>query len=268
MFIKRTQKTDHERIAYLALSSKIHKDGKLRSNDVLMTSLTSAISNTTNANTEARNAKVESRLLSSKIIAAEAQEAVKGLRTVLESQNMVATADGGGVQNLNLNDGQERVKDEENEEQAETAKFTSSSVGGRGSGDRNEGEHALQEEVVDDDDDLVGDDGWESGSIDGIEHAKSGGVDGNEEGDEFSSPRQTAKQLSSLILEPLKSSNLAASSTFLPSLSVGYIKGDSDADADSSDDETAASGRKNRRGQRARQALVRLYLLGLCTDNV
>jgi len=52
-------------------------------------------------------------------------------------------------------------------------------------------------------------------------------------------------------------------SSFLPSLAVGYTRGDSDASDWSSDDANSVTGgaiapRKNRRGQRARQALVLL----------
>lgn len=123
--------------------------------------------------------------------------------------------------------------------------------------------------LTDEADDLVDDDGWESGSVDGMQ-PRSGGDDdeteqeeqeqGQEEEEEESSCQNSKQLKPSLILEPLNSSKPAASSTFLPSLSVGYIKGDSDSDIEPSDSEAAANRKKNRRGQRARQASVQLYL--------
>ena len=128
--------------------------------------------------------------------------------------------------------------------------------------------------LIDEADDLVDDDGWESGSVDGMQ-LRSGDDDDDdddeteeeeEEEEVEKSSRQNSKQLKpSLILESLNPSKSAASSTFLPSLSVGYIKGDSDSDIEPSDSETAANRKKNRRGQRARQASVQLYLpMNLC----
>ena len=113
MFICCTQKTDHERIAYLALTSKICKDGSLGSNQFLMASLASVMSNPADGNAATRHAKVESRLLSSKILAAEAHEAVKGLRAILEAR--MTTKYHSDIQDLGLNDDQGRVDDENGE---------------------------------------------------------------------------------------------------------------------------------------------------------
>lgn len=66
-------------------------------------------------------------------------------------------------------------------------------------------------------------------------------------------PKKPSKQKPSAVAE---SSNPTSGSTFLPSLAVGFIRGDSDSEW--SDGEAAAGDlpqRKNRRGQRARKAI-------------
>lgn len=182
--------------------------------------------------------KVESRLLSSKILAAEAQEAVKGLKAVLTP----------GIASKAHSKARPPVaasRDEGEEEAIE--KQAVDPIVGLKLTDDNSSEGDIAE--LDEANDMVDDDDWESGSVDDIEHA------GNDNDDIESSPsRKQTKQPSSLSLSGSHDlSSSAAASVFLPSLSVGYIRGDSDSDVDPSDGETAAPGRKNRRGQRARQ---------------
>ena len=252
LFILSFQRTDHERIAHLALSSKIRKDKILTSNNAIIAFLASPMFTTTDANNEARHVKVESRLLSSKILAAEAQEAVKRLRAVLEPGRTTKAQ-------INVTTMEAENNDQERDEEIDTKVVVDARLGLKSADDdrSNKGDmqKAMLGEVLDEADDMVDDDGWESGSIDNIEHAAS-------DDEESNSPRQQTRQR----LGSLDPSSSAAASTFLPSLSVGYIKGDSDSDIDMSDGETAANGRKNRRGQRARQASVHigLYRLGIC----
>lgn len=78
-----------------------------------MASLASVMSNPADGNAATRHAKVESRLLSSKILAAEAHEAVKGLRAILEAR--MTTKYHSDIQDLGLNDDQGRVDDENGE---------------------------------------------------------------------------------------------------------------------------------------------------------
>jgi len=106
------------------------------------------------------------------------------------------------------------------------------------------------------------DDDWESGSVRSganvVGHEDSSSTDnsGTEEEEEDSDednekppPRPTRKE-SAL---PQAKSKALAESTFLPSLSVGFIRGDSDSEWSDSEAKTADI-RKNRRGQRARRA--------------
>ena len=110
--------------------------------------------------------------------------------------------------------------------------------------------------------------GWESGSIeepdDEWESEDIGPNDTQEEDEEDASCQDSeseddelkVKLKSKLLGNPAKSSSSINESTFLPSLSVGFIRGGSD-DSDWSETEgksTDLDPKKNRRGQRARRA--------------
>jgi len=109
----------------------------------------------------------------------------------------------------------------------------------------------------------VGHDDWESGPVRsgpnlvGHEDSSSVGESREEEEDsdeenEKPPPRPIPKKSA---LPQAKSKASSAESTFLPSLSVGFIRGDSDSEWSDSEAKTTDI-RKNRRGQRARRASV------------
>lgn len=111
--------------------------------------------------------------------------------------------------------------------------------------------------VADGEEDGIGDDdGWESGSVDepGPTLKRKRTDDAND--DDSEGDAETDDDEASQDARPTRKSSKTAtgsSSVFLPSLSVGFVRG---SDSDWSDGEAqAADGiRKNRRGQRARQA--------------
>lgn len=104
------------------------------------------------------------------------------------------------------------------------------------------------------DEEEVDDAGWESGSV----HEGPGSEDEDEDDseDEEDGPRPSTSSRKESTAKSTKSQpetfKKAGESTFLPSLAVGFTRGDSDA-SDLSDDEDVAP-KKNRRGQRARRA--------------
>lgn len=100
------------------------------------------------------------------------------------------------------------------------------------------------------------DNGWESGSIDGGENPEILEDEGTEISSEDDLSDSEDSDVAVPILSALKSKiQTASSSTFLPSLSVGFIPGGDGSDSDDfSDADSVAPARKNRRGQRARQA--------------
>ena len=118
-----------------------------------------------------------------------------------------------------------------------------------------EGSKDVRQTILDDED-PVEDDGWESGSISGGEGEDSvaGSNDGNE--DLGASPQLTKPSPKS---QPTPSTatveKSGIQSMFLPSLSVGFVRGSGDSDFSDSDAKVAdIDVKKNRRGQRARRA--------------
>lgn len=116
----------------------------------------------------------------------------------------------------------------------------------------------------DDDDDGAG---WESGSVDGSYSGMIAPPSDSEDNSDVSAPPPPSKKLKSEpapppTAKPAKEKQGKAdgsSSMFLPSLAAGFTVGDGDSDPDMDYDEDGVIGtkkaeRKNRRGQRARQA--------------
>ncbi|KAF8510076.1 Bud-site selection protein [Hysterangium stoloniferum] len=230
-----------ERIAHTALASKIRKDRLLSSNDALISALSSAPFWTSTMATSSPNPKVESRLLSSKILAAGAHAAVNGLKAVLGPHNARATSN---VQSTVDKDSTAGI-DEDVEVLIGAEEDLSQSTE-----EDDEGDDRFSHQILDDGDDVVDDGGWESGSV--LEAEASDDECEGEDGDIQGTPRKRPKDEDAT--RPRAGKAFAATSTFLPSLSVGFVKGHSDSDFDS-EEEAPVHGKKNRRGQRARQAI-------------
>ena len=106
------------------------------------------------------------------------------------------------------------------------------------------------------------DDGWESGSVRSApSDQESDSIGSNSSSGSDSSKKTSPKGRSSLDAQT-KTKSSTSESKFLPSLSVGFIRGDSDSEF--SDAEVTAEVRKNRRGQRARRASVLIIYLLMC----
>lgn len=100
----------------------------------------------------------------------------------------------------------------------------------------------------DDEEELIETVGWESGSLDDdVEEAYSS----DDVSISLPPSKKPAKVSRSKKNTELPENNI--NSQFLPSLSVGYVQGDSDSEFNSGEEEPIME-RKNRRGQRARQA--------------
>lgn len=106
------------------------------------------------------------------------------------------------------------------------------------------------------DEELEEDDGWESGSIIGEDEDDSADESDNDEEELAVEPPSKKSPKKVPPQAPPAGKASALQSTFLPSLSVGFTRGESD-DSDLSDSEVRAADidiKKNRRGQRARRA--------------
>ena len=103
------------------------------------------------------------------------------------------------------------------------------------------------------------DDGWESGDIGPNDDSQDGDLASNQESESknYETNAETTKsKKSSKAGKTVKSLSSKNVSTFLPSLSVGFVRGGSDDSewSETEDKGTDLEPKKNRRGQRARRA--------------
>ncbi|KAI0372145.1 Bud-site selection protein [Pilatotrama ljubarskyi] len=270
---------DHEPFANTALKTKIMKDRLLSENEDVKAAVAEKLSENLVQPQEPGSsaAKVHGRLLSSKTIAEVVHTVVDSLRDIVDPSLAKAKA---RVQSQEAESSEEESDEEEEADvdvERPATKSKKARVAAPGDSDtENENEESGSEEEVDNA-------GWESGTVDGYEDGagwESGSVDGGnyamvgssdesqdeDEDDDDDSEEDSAPPAKQPKTKPpaapkdtkSKSKTIGAESTFLPSLSVGFTRGDSDAsDLSDADAEAAAADmpRKNRRGQRARRAI-------------
>lgn len=222
---------------------------------------------------EKTKSAVEARLLSSKVLAHAVSEVLASLKTIIarDEPSDAKPGVGGAEEKKGLEDGhaddnyiasasiiaRNRIVEEsasEVEDGKEEEEFDK---------DNEVAEEAFNahDEESEASDDAEGNEGWESGSVHDSD-APEDGSDGAQSSDSASTSipppskiaRASKSTTSSMPSAPLKKVNVSES-TFLPSLSMGFIRGGSDSDW-SDGDEAAGEilQRKNRRGQRARKA--------------
>ncbi|KAH9942876.1 Bud-site selection protein [Amylocystis lapponica] len=272
------KRTDHEPVANSALLTKLKKDHLLSTNPhaqgAIATHLTSNLLTPSLVGTSA--AKVESRLLSSKVLGAEVHAVVDALREVIQPTSKKPPQDsedaldeseaGPPLKTRRLG---ARVPDPDSSENSGEA----SGILGEEPDEAGWGSGSVRENGPDDED------GWESGSVDGsgLDQASSGASSSDQSSDSeddegepvshahgrddiptAASSRAKATKSKAPATDPKgKSRATAAETMFLPSLSVGFVRGDSDGSDWSDADADIADGapKKNRRGQRARRAI-------------
>ncbi|TFY60499.1 hypothetical protein EVJ58_g5122 [Rhodofomes roseus] len=268
---------DPEHAAHLATKTKIGKDKFLSQNDFVKAAVEAELSSGVLVLSEPGTTAsvVESRFLSSKRMAAEIQKVLQVMKDELNGTPKSKPVDA-AAPSKNTSKSETTVQVRNGSFGADHDEEEEASEGGSEVGSREEDGAGWESG------DVVGSDagdGWESGSVDdtadnrervaaqgaALSDGDDSDTDSSEVSDASSSPatkrrrqldlkaataQATAKDLKG------KSKASAAESTFLPSLSVGFTRGDSDA-SDWSDAETnVADGvRKNRRGQRARRAI-------------
>ncbi|KAF9568784.1 Bud-site selection protein [Agrocybe pediades] len=276
---------DHDAIGNSAFRTKVLKDHTLRDNEDLKNSMSKELGTAvlTPAEPGTTLAKIRSRLLSSKILALQVTASINALKILLnpalkqrdnaaESAKAHTTSKtdetserpskirkgsatfddpqakpkdkGSAKADISVSHNADEHSDEETDEEVDDAGWESGSISGDGGGLDNE------------------DDGWESGSI-----AGTGSDDENdEEGDSASESDSEGEELR---VETTKSKPKAPApdakgkassgkmeSTFLPSLSVGFVRGSDESDfSEGEDGKVADMPKKNRRGQRARRAI-------------
>jgi hypothetical protein len=192
-------------------------------------------------------AKVQNRMLSSKALASEVMSVVEALRNVVHPRTVLEEP------------GELDDRPYENSQARDVVPNTDS--------DEEASSEASDEEDEDADQGVVDEDGWESGTVseasatgdresgsanDG--YSNSGGKDSDDvvinpdAGDDDDFPSNGLKRRKS---QPITSTG---QSEFLPSLSVGFARGNSDSEFSDSEAKSVDGAKKNRRGQRARRA--------------
>ncbi|KAF6757386.1 Bud-site selection protein [Ephemerocybe angulata] len=248
---------DHNRLANTAFKTKLLKDKQLKENQDVQDALTKEIQTSVldAPTTGTPQAKVQSRLLSSKIIASQVATSIATLKTILnpdvpptkKARSESPEAAAGPAKSAKQRKEIVPTLAKEDEDEGSSADDEDSD------GEADAGDAGWESGTVDGDDDSGGEaseggeaDGWESGSIHGSD-SEQDDDDTDDDSGVKAPPKKSAKTASA------SSSKSKAESTFLPSLSMGYAVG-SDA-SDIEDGPAVADPRKNRRGQRARRAI-------------
>lgn len=255
--LKPIQEIETEVIADTALRSKFKKDRLLSTHEAVVGAVAAELSSkpVPEALTGSPLAKVQGRLLSSKLIAQDVATVIDSVRNIIQPQTKADIP-----MEVDSEDGDE-VPPRKTHKTKET--FASSPE------DETEGEHEAVTEAEADDsasEELGDDDGWESGSVHSDPGAGASSSESSSEADEAGAdesrplklkPAATKKQrMSDARTPPGEPSTSSAHSTFLPTLAVGFTRGDSDASDLSEGEAEMVNGgpKKNRRGQRARRA--------------
>lgn len=244
------QSVDHERIGSKAIRGKLRKDKILSRNEAIASAILTELPLESLNENNSHDPKLDARLLSSRALSSEVNSVILALRSIIRPDlAIIVDQSAPAPRRSRASDAVEPVREEEVASDQE------------GDSDGDDGDVAQA------------DDGWESGTIDD-DHStdKADSVDGSTVQEVGVSPprkdvpgmpstrgarqstERTPKASSSASTKPNPKTS-GAESTFLPSLSVGFTRGDSD-DSDWSDHESKQVDheRKNRRGQRARRA--------------
>jgi hypothetical protein len=193
-------------------------------------------------------AKVQSRILSSKLLASEVVSIVETLRTVLRppvGSEGIGEATDNSHASLNISKRRRIGTGHDIDEFSSKDNAMNSSREGSDEGS----EYTSGDEAV-----AEMDDGWESGTV-GAPSGSDDSVTGA--ADDDSSPEDSTSADFPLEDPKSKKSRLHGSrgqSEFLPSLSVGFTRGDSSSEFSDSETKSVDGIKKNRRGQRARRA--------------
>lgn len=190
-------------------------------------------------------AKVQSRILSSKLLASEVVSIVETLRMFLHpsvgSEDIEEATDNPRVSPGISKRTRTRTGHKKDEFSSEDNVANPSSEGRDGGYENTSDDEAISE----------ADDGWESGTVgapSGSDGSVAGSTDERDSSDVTYSPAETPEGRKS---QPHGSKG---QSEFLPSLSVGFARGDSDSEFSDSETNLVDGVKKNRRGQRARRA--------------
>ncbi|KAF8158378.1 Bud-site selection protein [Crassisporium funariophilum] len=257
---------DHDVIGNTALKTKVLKDHTLRENEDVKATLANEVL-LTPAEPGTTLAKIQNRLLSSKILAAQVVASLESLKVLLnpalKHRDLDTDAHVTSEQPVERPSKIRRENDMgalQSKKQAANTKTVPDNGEEETNLDMNDGDAGWESGSVGEDEESG--DGWESGSLVNEKLGKDDDDDGasdqtSEHDDDELKVRPSKAPLQKPPAKAIKASASVKESTFLPSLSVGFVRGGSD-DSDWSETEDKAADtdiRKNRRGQRARRLI-------------
>ncbi|KAI6114407.1 Bud-site selection protein [Pisolithus sp. B1] len=240
---------DCKQIANTALTTKIKKDKKLSEHALVQSAVLAELTSSTVSlvPSGAPTAKAQSRVLSSKLLAAEIATVLEALRNYLSS-----TSDMGEMPNQKGTPGS--AKGRKDKDRTSSPVSASDSDSGEGHRCQDSEERVATEDdgwqsgTVSDEPSVA--DGWESGRVHDSSDYDKVSDDVTDFGDQTTSLNRTKAQTRKLV------SLSKDESVFLPTLSVGFARGGgSDSEFSDSEANVADGVKKNRRGQRARRAI-------------
>ncbi|PFH53980.1 hypothetical protein AMATHDRAFT_771 [Amanita thiersii Skay4041] len=226
---------DQEFVGYTALRTKIRKNKLLQNNQDVLSAFDKEMGNILHTGSvEASTAKAQGKLLSSKILAEQIRATVQSLEHI--------TVDRHGDINpmVPKKSDSPRLKHDQ----------LSLSRGPDYRPVDMETDTGVELTSVSDKDEVASEEGWESGTV--VDEGNSR----NENPDVILALEGDDPDLDPAVTNTRRLGTLDARSIFLPSLSVGFVRGDSDdSDFGESEAKDADPVKKNRRGQRARRAI-------------
>lgn len=215
-------------------------------------------------------AKIQARLLSSKILANQVTASMTSLKFLLDpalkQRDNVDKSKTDASASAQSPDRPSKIRKASTPNEAPAVRRSDAAVVPTAEGTDDE-----ESDVLEDDDgwesgsidgEGLNDDGWESGSIgsssDHEESEDEGSEEESDSGDEELAVKPSKATLhkpkAAAIAKPAKQASSKMESTFLPSLAVGFVRGSDDSDFSDAEGAEADMPKKNRRGQRARQA--------------
>ncbi|KAL1760426.1 BUD22-domain-containing protein [Schizophyllum commune] len=230
-----SQATDYHAVGTTVFHSKIKKDKVFAQHDVVTSALQQELADhlLTPAPAGTPEAKVHARLTSHKALAAEAVSAVQALHALVQPPVASENADDEASDEEDADAAQRPAAASKAKKEKRTAEPAADSDDENGDAD------GWESGTVDEDGD-----GWESGTVNGGYEAEDSDADDSDSDADDAPPAKKAKASAT----PAAASG---SSTFLPSLSVGFVRGSDDSDIEEIQDKP----KKNRRGQRARRLI-------------
>ncbi|KAI0061710.1 Bud-site selection protein [Artomyces pyxidatus] len=240
------KKVNYERIGSLALKNKLKKDKVVSKHPSVLSALSAESSVESSSTPAGHELQVEARLLSSKVLSGEVNGIISSLRSILRPEAVQTDLAQPPTKTRKLSTAHGAFPAETGSSSTDTESVA---------GEESNAEQPTEE--------------WESGTVEEEkeEFSSESELSGGDAPDGPARPRpvpagapsvkKATKTIAALPRAISKDTpaTTGGQSTFLPSLSQGFTRGDSDSDWSDGEADIIDTTHKNRRGQRARRAI-------------